>query len=51
MALMHDPRVTRAWCALQYVSQCLKAADVTVGPSLAPHLLSFLFSMLKLQVR
>ena len=50
VALMHDPRVTRAWCALQFVSQSLKAADVAVGPFLAPHLLSFLPSMLKLQV-
>ncbi|BDA49513.1 probable proteasome activator complex subunit 4 [Coccomyxa sp. Obi] len=49
VALMHNPRVTRAWCALQFVSQSLKAADVTIGPFLAPHLLSFLPSMLKLQ--
>ena len=51
VALMHDPRVTRAWCGLQFVTQALRTGDGTVGPFLAPHLLAFLPSLLKLQVR
>lgn len=49
-ALMHDRRVTRAWCALQFVSQALKTSDGAIGPFLAPHLLAFLPCLLKLQV-
>ncbi len=51
VALMHDARLTRAWCGLQFVTQSLRSADGAIGPFLAPHLLAFLPSLLKLQVR
>jgi hypothetical protein len=50
-ALVDEPSVATAWCGLQFVAQALKGSEGMGGPFLAPHLLGFLPSLLKLQAR
>ena len=48
--LLHDAALLRAWQAVRFVSLAAKGQWGINGAVLAPHLLQFLPSLLKLQV-
>ena len=48
--LLHDTALLRAWQAVRFVSLAAKGHWGINGAPLAPHLLQFLPSLLKLQV-